>query len=646
MRLDPSDGSFWSMPYPNDLLLDASTRTIDLSRFPNPQSNSLVRQITQLASEERDGFALNPVVSFAFDGAISTEKVVTNPEKVPSVPFTAFFLNITPSSPGYRESVPALSRFYASDGNYVSANTLTMIPWPGATLWPDATYAAIVLRTVTDTDGVPLAQSDVLGNALRGLTPQIADGEKLQRLYKPLADYLNSSSQLSADAIAAATVFTTDHPAADLRRMATSVTGRHATRWATPPILAHEEPDFCYLEGTVEWPQFQTGEPPFRSEGGRFEFDSAGLPRLQRTEIVKIVFTIPKRAMPAAGFPYMEYIHGSGGIASQMVDRGPVLTPGGPETPWQGPAYVAAKRGFAAGASAMPISPDRVPTATDYDYLQIGNLVALRDNFRQGVIELFLKRKFVETVRLDASTCPGASSSDGAFRFDMSRHVTMGQSMGAMYANLFGATSGETQAILPTGSGGYWSYFIFSTDLIPGAAQTLSLAVGVKPGETLDVLHPVMGLFQQFIEKTDPIAFIPHLVRRPLPDVPAKHALVPHGYDDLYFSRATQRAMAVGYGFPRVGDVIDNLMEAGLALFYRFPESDFPVRSNVAAGDGSMVTAVQDQWLEDPIQQNGHTVYVQIPAVQYQWGCFLETFARDGIPTVVTPKDTRFASCE
>src|SRR5690606_19829191 len=145
---------------------------------------------------------------------------------------------------------------------------------------------------------------------------------------------------------------------------------------------SHER--FCELHGTVDFPQFQTGEPPFDT-GGRFVFGGDGLPVEQRKETAKIVITLPKQPMPAGGYPLVMYFHGSGGIASQVVDRGRVTEVGGEPTKGEGPAYVLAAHGFGTVGSSHPLSPDRVPGAGEIAYLNFDNLSATRDTFRQGV---------------------------------------------------------------------------------------------------------------------------------------------------------------------------------------------------------------------------------------------------------------------
>ena len=60
------------------------------------------------------------------------------------------------------------------------------------------------------------------------------------------------------------------------------------------------------------------------TDDGTFEYDSMGTPIKQRDITIPIVFAIPKQEMPAGGWPLLHYIHGSGGYADQVIERGKI----------------------------------------------------------------------------------------------------------------------------------------------------------------------------------------------------------------------------------------------------------------------------------------------------------------------------------
>lgn len=630
MRLDPAAAGFFAMPYPNSLRFDAEARRIDLGGFPNPESRAHVDEIVRLAAEERDGFSRTPVVSFAFDGAIDATALPTDEDAPPPDAPSAWFVNVSPAHPGYGRRIPALAAWYPTAGAYAPANLLALVPWPGLTLDGSADWAAIVLRDVGDARGYPLGQAPALAAALAG-----RGDAALAESYAPLAAWLAGAADApAAGAIAAATVFPTGNPAAELKGLVEAVAATTTPTLVVPFEQVHLDDAFCLVRGMLRFPQYQNGVAPYGDGGGVFTFAADGLPVKQRDEDVPVVLTLPRGVtMPAAGFPYLEYVHGSGGVATQLIDRGPKTATYPEGTPWRGPAYLAAVRGLAAGSHAMPISPDRVPDVGDFDYIQLANLGSVRDSFRQGMIELTLKRRWLAEVTLPTALCPDSTAPGGAFHFNTNRHATMGHSMGAMYANMYAAITSDTLADIPTGSGGYWSYFIFTTDLIPGAREILGALFGIPGRETWGPVHPLMGLFQQFVEKVDPIAFASHVATDPLPGVQAKHLFLMFGREDVYFSDRTQRAMALAYGAPLAGpERVPGTLELLGALTDLQPTS-LPLAGNLLSADGSQVTAAQTQWQPDlPHEPNGHNVVFQYDALRWSFGCFLADLAAGQTP--------------
>src|SRR5690606_33617064 len=208
----------------------------------------------------------------------------------------------------------------------------------------------------------------------KGEAPAGALGEAAVPLYQKLYETLDEQG-IARDEVAVATVFTTGDVVREMFDLAKAVV--EARDVAIENIVLDpddgdhaaegDHPGYCELLAEMTMPQFQVGEPPFAAEG-LFTFDATGLPVEQRTENVKLVITLPKTTMPAGGYPLMVYFHGSGGIASQVVDRGP-RDMGGVEAAGKGPAHVIAAHGFAAVGAALPLSPDRLEGASEQAYL-------------------------------------------------------------------------------------------------------------------------------------------------------------------------------------------------------------------------------------------------------------------------------------
>ena len=62
--------------------------------------------------------------------------------------------------------------------------------------------------------------------------------------------------------------------------------------------------------------------------------------------------------------------------------------------------------------------------------------------------------------------------------------------MGGMYTNMIGSTEPRIRAVVPTGAGGFWTYFILKTSLIPGADKKIALILQTQAALTF--MHPVV----------------------------------------------------------------------------------------------------------------------------------------------------------
>lgn len=128
---------------------------------------------------------------------------------------------------------------------------------------------------------------------------------------------------MPADDVVTATVFTTGDEVALLARRAEAVRAHDAViaNLHVNPVdgAAHRAPGagFCELVGNVTFPQFQTGTPPFPTDG-QFVLDAAGAPVVQRMATVPLTITIPDGAMPAGGWPLYQWFHGSGGTSHSV----------------------------------------------------------------------------------------------------------------------------------------------------------------------------------------------------------------------------------------------------------------------------------------------------------------------------------------
>jgi len=623
--------TFFHFPFPSDLRLDADGRP-DLTGYPNPRIGVIDNMLT--VADQRPAWPTTPVGYFRFEAPLMPRSLDDTIEASAESP--VLLVDVDPDSPDRGALYPTIAITLDED-RYTGRNLLAVASFPGIVLHPERTYAFVLRTSLGAEDGSPLEVPAAVAQLAAGETPDGAWGADAAALYAPMFETLDTIGVPRED-VASATVFTTGDVVAETRTMTEGLRERHDVTIdsiALDPSDGADHERYCELVATVDQPQFQRGTPPFDTEG-TFEYGADGLPIEQRTEATRVVIAIPKGEMPAAGYPLMLYFHGSGGIAAQVVDRGPQP----PGTAGTGPAHMIAEHGFASVGAALPLSPDRLPGATSIEYLNFDNLAAFPFTFRQGVIEQRLLLDALLALEIDPSALDGCDgptlpAGETAFRFDPDSVVGIGQSMGGMYTNMIGAVEERLQALVPTGAGGFWSYFILETTLIDGIRGLLAGLLRTD-GEALSHLHPSLSLLQLAWEAAEPMVHMPRLSRRPLPGLPTRPVYQPVGQGDSFFPIQLYDAVTVAYGHPQAGEVVWPSMQDSLSVVGLDGVLDYPVANNLTNEAGETYTGVVVQSAGDGFS-DPHVIFVQVPEIRYQWTCFLRTAVFDGVATVPPP---------
>lgn len=626
--------TFFSFPLPSDLRLKPSGEP-NLAGMPSNQHNGVFDGL-RAEAEQRRGWGTIAAAWFQFPEPLAPRDLHDVIPAAADAP--VILVDIGADSPERGRMWPTIAANLAPDP-YAMPYLLGVAARPGVVLRPGTRYAFVVLRSLKDAKGGLLGVPLALAQLKAGQTPSGSRAAAAGALYAPLWGVLKEQG-VNLDDVAAATVFTTGDAVADLH----DLTERLKERWPVTIRGLHLDPDdgatqprFCELHGSVTYPQFQQGTPPFNTDG-LFAMGDDGLPVRQRDEDAKVVITVPKGPMPDGGYPLVVYFHGSGGLAASAVDYGPDDADGG-MVAGLGPAYTVGAFGLATAATALPVNPERLPGAEDTAYLNLSNPKALRDTFRQGIIE---QRLFIEAVRtlevppdvLEGCTGPSLPAGQAAYRFAEERLVGMGQSMGGMYTNLISAVEPRITAGVPTGAGGLWAYFIMETSLVENAASGLALLLGMLT--PINYLHPSMGVLELAWEAVDPIVAVPRLSRRPLPGHPVRPVYEPAGKGDSYFPTVVYDAMALAYGNQQAGDVVWSTMQDALGVDGRDGLASYPVRNNLTAEDGTPYTGVVVQFESDG-PYDPHSIYRNRAEVRHQVGCFVDAFSRTGAGVVVAP---------
>ena len=222
-------------------------------------------------------------------------------------------MDIDPSSPKNGERYPVRWRFQSEETLYLPPNTLAIRPVEGLALRPATTYAMVLLKDVANTN---MTFQSMLASEEPG------SNRETWSVYAPLRD-----SSLQLDQIATASVFTTMDPVSEMFELANFI-----NEYQPPEVKSLERRGsfpglYVEYEGIYEAPNFQSGPPPFLTEGGYFEYGENGDPIVQRTERLRFSMSIPTNTeMPESGWPVVMYGHGTGGDYRSYINSGAAAT--------------------------------------------------------------------------------------------------------------------------------------------------------------------------------------------------------------------------------------------------------------------------------------------------------------------------------
>lgn len=641
---------FYDMPFPSDAR-ETEAGHVDWKGFPNPRKNSTVAGFLALA-DNHAGTALLPVVHFQF----TAQPAAVSPDTVwpaeASAPYQ--IVDVDPTSPERGRRVPVVAATAAEDV-YSAPFGLSMAPAPGNLLRPDTRYAALVLNSVQapTIDEPPVLEAAALSGrsgTLRSYVRAPAFSAALDQgvgtwgeALKPLRTQWTSEGK-SLETIVAATVFTTGTPVENTAALSDAALAKYSVTIENLTLVtdaARKSALLCEFSGTVRYPQFQKGTAPYDTEG-QIVVDDAGVPVKQGEEVAPIRIAMPRTAMPAAGYPLVLTVHGTGGRSDALV--APSITEDDAQVFGVGTAFPLAELGLASAGSAMPQNKERVPNGPADDQVNPNNLAALGHTFRQGVIESRLYLSALLALRIPANivaSCTGASLPSGvtAAKFD-EQHVYMtGQSAGGMYTTMVAAVEPRLRAVVPTGGGGYFAFQFLKTTIVKNAQAVVQTLLGSNI--RLTHLHPALGLAEAGLEPGDPIAFARRVGFSPLPGKAPVSVFQPGAPGDRYFPIQVYDALAVSYTHPYAGALV--WPELGVSLAQRgLGGVSLPLTDNLIGTNGAYTGAIGP--LAPVPGKDPHQIVFASEPLRHQLSCFFYTQLRTGKATILAPDDVR-ATC-
>lgn len=626
-RMGPR-ASFYDAPVPAPDLFDASSGRPDLSAFPR-EPGGFVDGLVAVATET-DGASLAGHVLFALSEALPDGALEG---------LTATFIDL--SDPD-RATHPALLTFEADGGPYGAPNLLAAQPIQGLALLPNRPYALAVhldpaLREVL---GRPSALADLLNGS-----PTVAEPVSNDRALWD--EGLAAANTLApAERLFALTVFRTARATDELLTFVAAA--RLDPPIATTPTLIETYERFCVYRAELEVPDYQHGPLPYASPGEGTWRTSSGLPELAKRAPSRLFITVP-RTTSEGPRPFVVFVRTGGGGDRPLIDRGPRATAGGEPIVPTGTGY--AMQFAAAGWAGLTWDgphggPGRNPGGQDEQFLMFNvlNLAGTRDSIRQTALEAVLVRELAGRLSVDTSDCEGASDT---LTFDLSRSALMGHSMGAWVAPLALAASDRQgaqgfRAAILSGAGSSWManivYKKSPVDVRPLAEAILGYT---GTGRALTMSDPALLLLQWAGEAADPQSYA-HLAR------PDRDILMIEGIVDTYILPPIAQGTSLGLRLDLAGPPMpydtDPRLFGYTPLTELMPLAGLSQRDTPVSRNRGLRTAVVVHAPGDAIE-DGHEAAFQTPGPKHQIRCFLETLARDGVPTVVTPSLDEWEVC-
>ncbi len=635
--------SFYDLPWPSDARLTPAGAP-DLTGLPNPLDKDFIRRIYDLAESDSRGFSPSGPMYLRFDAAINAP--IDDPALSVHADSPVLLVDVDPTSPERLTRRPFHANLTTFDRAYAPAHVLRLLPVPGVALRTKTTYAAIVLRRLGAPGAQFLGQAPELTDLLAGAAPTGALGARLQQAYAPLRQALHEL-RIHPDDVAAATVFTTGDPAESLVRQAQHVAASPPPQLAQPLATRDVFPDYTALIGKYSVPAYQEGFPPYTyvpftsyAPGGRQVVDAQGLPVAQRYEPAEFQLSVPKGRMPARGFPLYLYVHGTGGLASQAIDRGWRPSKQAQPTPGSGIASILAPGGWGTACAAGHMSPGRIGllSADGYAAYNVFNPVAMRDNFVQMVLEQVHFRNLLLSLRIDPALCPGTDASaapDGKVRFDPQLVVVSGQSLGSYLTGMLAGCLDGWQGAVLTGAGGSWIEFAFGPK-DPFDLQAVLEQFSCPPGEKLDRYHPVVMGFDLAVGRADNTHYVRRIFREPPAGKAPPHVLIVEGHDDAQVPTNLQRALVLAMKADLAGADVGPRLEDQVAPVLAWGgqrQLPYPLGGNLTLPSGQTRTCAVVRYLPDGIF-DGHYVIVQRPEPKRQVAEFCEAIAAGQTPVI------------
>lgn len=314
------------------------------------------------------------------------------------------------------------------------------------------------------------------------------------------------------------------------------------------PVSLPAAPDAARSFDSVEVPLYQRGAKPYL-EDGDIAYDALGAPLEQGTESIRVALAVPRQPMPAAGYPLLFHVPGSGGSYLAIIDRGGVQG--------AGLASVLAPRGLGAlGVEANHTGP-RHPSGdtTGFHFYDVFNPISWRDNHRQQAAEFEVLARLARELRLPGALVPEANAAE--LRFDPGAFLLHGHSTGSVVGASILAQSDSFRAGVLTGAGGSWLYNLVLKQS-PPSAELARRFLTYRDDDEVDELDPVLQLAATLWDPVEPMNQAPLWAKDGAVRTQAASVLLVEGILDTYYVPRMVNALATAAQLDAASPLVDS----------------------------------------------------------------------------------------
>lgn len=612
---DPATHAFFDLPWPSDVRRNPDG-TLDVSEFPQPRENELVRRYLDAIEADTRGYPINGGTYLRFSTSVDTDTLPVGGIATQQADASVFLMNVDADSPnvGTRHAVNVTYRDEAT--RYWPDHCVAVLPVFGIPLEWDTTYAVVVTRDVKPDAGGDY-ERDLDFEALLGDDASDPDVVAARAIHAPALAALATAGVPEEDILSMA-VFTTNAAYNELLVARDFIMEEYELPVADVNEWQPNVSTTTHVEVLGEYgpsPIFQQGEVPYMrsADGGDFEIED-GVPVVQGEFDARFSLTIPPETvpMPAEGYPIVLYAHGTGGDYRSYARNGV--------------GAMLAAQGIAVMGVDQIHHGDRWPGGGDPS-LVVFNVInprSLRDNARQSALDVVQQARLIDGLTVPTTVTGRAAP----VTFDTSKIYFYGHSQGGVNGPLFLAIDDQAQGGVLSGAGAVFVIAVVDKTEPVDISDIISLALGL-PGVGMDPFvrehmvyeHPLLALLTAWVDVADTASYAHLISTSPRAGFDPKSVLHIEGTSDPFTPPPTHEALALAGRFPQVSPFLAPIPDHqthGLASVAA------PVTGN---GAGGMHTVGLVQY------DGGHFVSTDPPGEALILE-FFTSWVENGVPTI------------